>query len=80
MLGGATDLKKGKAGWYAGDLSGILAKKRPFWFQTFYKPGDGLLLCRTGIKSCMRSLNMQGNGILVISWVYRPGARCVWRW
>jgi hypothetical protein len=39
MLGGATDLKRGKAGWYAGDLSGILAKKRPFWFQTFYKPG-----------------------------------------
>jgi len=39
MLGGTTDLKKGKAGWYAGDLSGILAKKRPFWFQTFYKPG-----------------------------------------
>ena len=39
MLGGATDLKKGKAGWYEGDLSGILAKKRPFWFQTFYKPG-----------------------------------------
>lgn len=39
ILGGATDLKKGKAGWYAGDLSGILAKKRPFWFQTFYKPG-----------------------------------------
>ncbi|TMI65394.1 MAG: GH3 auxin-responsive promoter family protein [Bacteroidetes bacterium] len=39
MLGGATDLQKGNAGWYAGDLSGILAKKRPFWFQTFYKPG-----------------------------------------
>src|SRR5688500_8992435 len=39
MLGGATDLQKGAAGWYAGDLSGILAKKRPFWFQTFYKPG-----------------------------------------
>lgn len=39
MLGGATDLKKGKAGWFAGDLSGILARKRPFWFQTFYKPG-----------------------------------------
>lgn len=39
MLGGSTDLEKGKAGWYAGDLSGILAKKRPFWFQTFYKPG-----------------------------------------
>jgi len=39
MLGGATDLQKGAAGWYAGDLSGILAKNRPFWFQTFYKPG-----------------------------------------
>jgi len=39
MLGGATDLQKGKAGWYAGDLSGILMKNRPFWFQTFYKPG-----------------------------------------
>src|SRR5688572_10637816 len=39
MLGGATDLKKGKAGWFAGDLSGILMKNRPFWFQTFYKPG-----------------------------------------
>ena len=39
MLGGATDLQKGKAGWYAGDLSGILARRRPFWFQTFYKPG-----------------------------------------
>ncbi|MGB8193923.1 MAG: GH3 auxin-responsive promoter family protein [Chitinophagaceae bacterium] len=39
MLGGSTDLQKGKAGWFAGDLSGILAKNRPFWFQTFYKPG-----------------------------------------
>jgi hypothetical protein len=39
MLGGATDLQKGQAGWYAGDLSGILMKNRPFWFQTFYKPG-----------------------------------------
>lgn len=39
MLGGATDLQKGAAGWFAGDLSGILMKNRPFWFQTFYKPG-----------------------------------------
>lgn len=39
MLGGTTDLQKDEAGWYAGDLSGILARKRPFWFQTFYKPG-----------------------------------------
>ncbi|MCF3110519.1 GH3 auxin-responsive promoter family protein [Niabella sp. CC-SYL272] len=39
IIGGATNLQKGEAGWFAGDLSGILAKKRPFWFQTFYKPG-----------------------------------------
>lgn len=39
IIGGTTNLQKGNAGWYAGDLSGILAKKRPFWFQTFYKPG-----------------------------------------
>lgn len=46
MLGGATDLQKGEAGWYAGDLSGILAKKRPFWFQTFYKPGGRIAAIR----------------------------------
>ena len=38
MLGGSTALQKG-AGYYAGDLSGITAKKVPFWFQPFYKPG-----------------------------------------
>jgi hypothetical protein len=38
MLGGSTDLQKG-AGYYAGDLSGITAKKVPFWFSPFYKPG-----------------------------------------
>jgi hypothetical protein len=46
MLGGATDLQKGAAGWYAGDLSGILAKNRPFWFQTFYKPGGRIAKIR----------------------------------
>jgi GH3 auxin-responsive promoter len=53
MLGGATDLTKGKAGWYAGDLSGILAKKRPFWFQTFYKPGGRI----AAIKDWNQKLN-----------------------
>jgi hypothetical protein len=53
MLGGATDLQKGKAGWYAGDLSGILAKKRPFWFQTFYKPGGRI----AAIKDWNEKLN-----------------------
>lgn len=39
MLGGSTDLQKEGPGYYAGDLSGITAKKAPFWFQPFYKPG-----------------------------------------
>lgn len=38
MLGGSTDLQKGD-GYYSGDLSGITAKKVPFWFAPFYKPG-----------------------------------------
>ena len=38
MLGGSTDLQKGPT-YHAGDLSGITAKKVPFWFQIFYKPG-----------------------------------------
>lgn len=38
MIGGSTDLQKGP-GYFAGDLSGITAKKAPFWFAPFYKPG-----------------------------------------
>lgn len=53
MLGGATDLQKGEAGWFAGDLSGILAKNRPFWFQTFYKPGGRI----AAIKDWNQKLN-----------------------
>jgi hypothetical protein len=53
MLGGATDLQKGKAGWYAGDLSGILMKNKPFWFQTFYKPGGRI----AAIKDWNQKLN-----------------------
>ena len=37
-IGGSTDLQK-QQGYYAGDLSGIIQKKAPFWFQPFYKPG-----------------------------------------
>lgn len=37
-LGGSTDLQRG-SGYFAGDLSGITAKKAPLWFQPFYKPG-----------------------------------------
>lgn len=38
MLGGSTELQE-TGGYYAGDLSGITAKKVPFWFTPFYKPG-----------------------------------------
>jgi GH3 auxin-responsive promoter len=38
MIGGTTSLQKSH-GYYAGDLSGITAKKVPFWFSPFYKPG-----------------------------------------
>ncbi len=38
MIGGSTELQKG-AGYYSGDLSGITAKRVPFWFSPFYKPG-----------------------------------------
>jgi hypothetical protein len=37
MIGGSTDLQKGP-GYFAGDLSGITAKKAPFWFSPFYRP------------------------------------------
>ncbi|MCW3111805.1 MAG: auxin-responsive promoter family protein [Segetibacter sp.] len=37
-IGGSTHLQKQK-GYYAGDLSGIIQLKAPFWFQPFYKPG-----------------------------------------
>jgi hypothetical protein len=45
MLGGSTDLQKGP-GYYAGDLSGITAKKVPFWFSPFYKPGKRIAKTR----------------------------------
>lgn len=45
MLGGSTDLQKGH-GYYAGDLSGITAKKAPFWFSPFYKPGKKIARTR----------------------------------
>src|ERR1700712_883642 len=38
MIGGTTSLQKSR-GYYAGDLSGITARKVPFWFSPFYKPG-----------------------------------------
>jgi len=43
--GGSTDLQKGP-GYFAGDLSGITAKKTPFWFSPFYKPGKKIAQTR----------------------------------
>lgn len=41
MIGGSTHLNyNGK--YYEGDLSGITAKKVPFWFQHWYKPGKAI--------------------------------------
>ena len=45
MIGGSTDLQKGP-GYYAGDLSGITARKVPFWFSPFYKPGKRIAKTR----------------------------------
>jgi len=45
MIGGSTDLQKGP-GYYSGDLSGITAKKVPFWFTPFYKPGKKIAKTR----------------------------------
>jgi hypothetical protein len=45
MLGGSTDLQKGP-GYFAGDLSGITAKKAPLWFSPFYKPGKKIAQTR----------------------------------
>ena len=38
MLGGSTTLNR-RGDYYEGDLSGISAKKIPYWFNVFYKPG-----------------------------------------
>ena len=38
MIGGSTNLNR-KGHYFEGDLSGISAKKIPFWFNHFYKPG-----------------------------------------
>jgi hypothetical protein len=45
MLGGSTDLQRGP-GYYSGDLSGITAKRAPFWFTPFYKPGKKIAKTR----------------------------------
>src|SRR5678810_1255179 len=45
MIGGSTALQK-NAGYYAGDLSGITARKVPFWFSPFYKPGKKIAKTR----------------------------------
>lgn len=38
MLGGSTALNK-RGDYFEGDLSGVSARKIPYWFHVFYKPG-----------------------------------------
>jgi len=38
MLGGSTSLNR-RGDYFEGDLSGVSAKKIPYWFHVFYKPG-----------------------------------------
>jgi GH3 auxin-responsive promoter len=45
FIGGSSDLQKGP-GYYAGDLSGITARRVPFWFSPFYKPGKKITRTR----------------------------------
>lgn len=60
MLGGSTDLQKGP-GYYAGDLSGITAKKVPFWFSPFYKPGKQIAKTRDWNKKLEYIVNEAPN-------------------
>ena len=67
MLGGSTDLQKGP-GYFAGDLSGITAKKSPFWFSPFYKPGKRIAKTRDWNKKLEAIVEQAPNwdiGILV---------------
>ncbi len=60
MIGGTTDLQKGP-GYYAGDLSGITAKKVPFWFSPFYKPGKKIARTRDWNKKIEMVVNEAPN-------------------
>ena len=57
MIGGTTSLQKG-AGYYSGDLSGITARKVPFWFQPFYKPGRKIARTKDWTKKLEEVVNL----------------------
>ncbi len=61
MIGGSTDLQKGP-GYYSGDLSGITAKKVPFWFTPFINQEKKLHKQRTGPRRLKWLLKKQGIG------------------
>lgn len=60
MLGGSTDLHKQKD-YYEGDLSGIMASKLPFWFQSLYKPGKKIAAVRDWNKKLDHITKMAEN-------------------
>lgn len=55
-LGGSTQLQK-HSGYFAGDLSGITAKKSPLWFQPFYKPGKKIAKIKDWNKKLQTIVN-----------------------
>jgi hypothetical protein len=60
MIGGSTSLQKG-AGYYSGDLSGITARRVPFWFTPFYKPGKKIARTRDWNKKIEEVVRLAPN-------------------
>lgn len=67
MIGGSTHLNN-RGTYFEGDLSGINAKKIPFWFQHFYKPGKKIAQERDWalkIEEIVANANQWDIGIIV---------------
>ncbi|PTM08448.1 MAG: GH3 auxin-responsive promoter [Bacteroidetes bacterium] len=47
MVGGSASLNRLKTGAYAGDLSGINAKRPPLWIRRYFKPGTEVAQLKT---------------------------------
>jgi len=78
MIGGSTDLQKGP-GYYSGDLSGISAKRVPFWFSPFINQEKKIARTETGTRNWKKWWSRRLTGILDLSWAYLRGYKCAWR-
>ncbi len=61
MIGGSTELRKDPSGYMAGDISGIMARKKPFWFDGFYKPGKEIAAIKDWDKKLERIIEEAPN-------------------